>query len=70
MAKRALLATVVSAKLLYAAPVWVKNASGYSSNVATMNSALRLATIRVTRCYRTVSAAASLLLAGIPLGDL
>lgn len=69
-AKRALLASVMSAKLLYAAPVWAKKASGFITYVATMNRALRIAVIRVSRCYQTVSAAAALFLAGIPPDDL
>lgn len=70
MAKRLLLASVVSARLLYAAPVWVERAVKYEVNQKVLNSSLRLAVIRITRCYRTVSTAAALVLAGIPPGDL
>lgn len=70
MAKRLLLASVVSAKLLYAAPVWVERAVKFDVNRKALDRSLRLAAIRVTRCYRTVSTAAALVLAGLPPGDL
>lgn len=68
--KRSLLASIVVSKLLYAAPVWAVKGSAYETNRAALNRALRLAAIRITRCYRTVSTAAALFLAGIPPGDL
>lgn len=70
MAKRSLLASVVISKLLYAAPVWATRSVPFESNRKTLNRALRLAAMRITRCYRTVSTAAALVLAGIPPGDL
>lgn len=65
-AKRALLASVVSARLLYAAPVWAKRAFEFAINTETMDRALRIAAIRIARCYRTVSTPAALFLAGTP----
>lgn len=61
---------VVAAKLLYAAPAWAENAVKFDVNRKAFNRPLRLAAIRITRCYRTVSTAAALALAGIPPGDL
>lgn len=69
-AKRKLLISVVSNKLLYAAPIWASRAAKYNINRASLTRALRVAAIKVARCYRTVSADAALMLAGIPPGDL
>lgn len=66
MAKRLLLATVVQAKLLYAAPVWTERAANFKTNVVGLNRSLRLAAIRVARCYRTVFTSTALVLAGLP----
>lgn len=70
MAKRRLLATVVTSRLLYAAPVWAARASKYGVNDAALGRAQRLAALRITHCYRTVSTAAALFLAEMPPADL
>lgn len=66
LAKRSLLTTVVTSRLLYAAPIWVKRATKFEIHCETINRVLRLAAVRVARCNRMVSTAAALVLAGIP----
>lgn len=66
-AKRSLLASVVASRLLYTAPMWAVRATSYVTNRAKMDRSLRLAAVRIARCYHTVSTAAALVLAGIPL---
>lgn len=70
MAKRRLLVSVINSKILYAATVWTLRASRYEVNKTTMAKAQRLAALRVTRCYWTVSTTAATFLAGIPPADL
>lgn len=70
VAKWFLLSSVEPVKLLYATPVWAENEVKFDVNRKAFNKSLRLAAIRITRCYRTVSTAAALALAGIPPGDL
>lgn len=64
MMKRALLQSVASRRLLYPAPVWAARATQYACNKDAMNRAQRLSALRVARCYRTVSRAVTLVLAG------
>lgn len=70
MAKRLLLTLVVTSRLLYAASVWADRVINYAVNIHNMSRPLRLAAIRAIRCYRTVSTALALVLAGLPPGDL
>lgn len=70
MTKRTLLQLVVSSRLLYAAPVWAARATQFECNKSAMHRAQRLSALRVARCYRTVSGAAALVLAGFPPADL
>lgn len=64
--KRRLLMSVVHSKLLYAAPVWAHSACSTARNRDILTQVQRLAALRVTRCYRTVSDVAALVLAGMP----
>lgn len=69
-AKRVLLMSVVNSIILYAAPAWARRASKFECNRRELDRALRLAAIRATRAYRTVSTEAVMFLAGTPPGDL
>lgn len=70
-AKRRLLTTVVTNRLLYAAPICVvPHALRFDASCAALLKAQRLAAIRIARCYRTVSMAAAFVLAETPPGDL
>lgn len=62
--KRSLLATVVSSKLLYAAPIWGA-AMAFNRNVTTLEKPQRAIAIRTVMAYRTVSTAAVLVIAGM-----
>lgn len=64
MAKRRLLAMVVSSRLLYAAPVWATRAGKFKCNSAMLGKVKRLVALRITRCYRTVSTAAAFFFGG------
>lgn len=68
--KRALIMSVVNSRLLYASPTWAERASKYAICRNLMIRTQRIAALRVTRAYRTVSAEAALFLAGTPPGDL
>lgn len=68
--RRELLASVVTSRLLYAAHVWATRASKYGMNRVALGSARRLAALRVTRCYRTVSTVAALFFAEMLPADL
>lgn len=68
--KRRLLSTVVTSKLLYAAPVWASRATRFKTNKDMLGRAQRLAALRITRCYKTVSTMAAFFLAEIPPTDL
>ncbi|KAL4121985.1 hypothetical protein QTP88_014400 [Uroleucon formosanum] len=68
--KRTLLMSVVNSRLLYACPTWAERACKYAICRNLMIRAQRIAALRVTRAYRTVSAEAALFLAGTPPGDL
>lgn len=68
MAKRRLLAAVVSSRLLYAASAWATRATKFKCNLAWLGNAQRLE--EVLPCYRTVFTAAALFLAEMPLVDL
>lgn len=70
VAKRRLLASVVTSRLLYAAPVWATTAAKFKCNAEALGKAQRLAALRITRCYRTFSTAAALILSEIPPADL
>lgn len=67
---RRLLGTVVTSKLLYAAPVWASRATKYQTNKDMLRRAQKLAGLRITRCYTIVSIVAVLFLAEIPPADL
>uniref|UniRef100_A0A2S2PDN3 Reverse transcriptase domain-containing protein n=1 Tax=Schizaphis graminum TaxID=13262 RepID=A0A2S2PDN3_SCHGA len=62
-AKRSLLMSVVRGRLLYGATVWSESASRTQKNKNTLFQAQGCATLKVARCYRTVSNMASLVLA-------
>jgi len=62
--KRALLATVVTSKLLYAAPIWGA-AMAFNRNVVTLDSPQRVIALRTVRAYRSVSTAAVMVIAGM-----
>jgi len=68
--KRALLMSVVNSKLFYAAPTWAPKATKYDINRRAITRALRNASQRTIRAYRTVSADVALFLAGSLPGDL
>lgn len=63
--QRRTLATVAESIALYAAPVWAPEALRRAGNRALLDRAQRVMTIRVTRCYRTVSSLALSVLAGM-----
>jgi len=67
--KRRLLSSVVNSKLLYAAPVLDK-AAGVANNSEMLSQTQGVATLRMARCYRTVSNMAALLIADIPQAHL
>jgi len=60
--KRSLLATVVSSKLLYAAPIWGA-AMAFNCNVTTLDRPQRTIAIRTIMAYRNVSTVAVLVIA-------
>ncbi|CAI6370941.1 unnamed protein product [Macrosiphum euphorbiae] len=62
--KRSLLATVVTSKLLYAAPIWGA-AMAFNRNVVTLDRPQKTIAIRTIMAYRTVSTAAVLVIAGM-----
>jgi len=62
--KRSLLATVVTSKLLYAAPIWGA-AMAFKCNVTSLDRPQRTIAIRTIMAYRTVSTAAVLVIAGM-----
>lgn len=63
---RRLLMSVLQSKLTYAASIWAPTASTTAKNREVLTQAQRTAAIRITRCYRTVSDMASLVLAKMP----
>lgn len=69
-AKRRLLGSVVSSKLLYAATVWSGPSLDSERNKNRLNAPLRRTALRIIRGYRTVSDDAALVLAGLPPADL
>lgn len=69
-AKRTLLQSVVSSRLLYVAPVWAERAVQFACNQEAMGRAQRLSALRVIRGYRTISGAAALVLADSLPADL
>lgn len=64
--KRQLLMSVVHSRLLYGAQVWADSVAGVKKSEELLKQAQRHATLRVARCYRTVSDMASLVLARLP----
>ncbi|XP_060874014.1 uncharacterized protein LOC132947800 [Metopolophium dirhodum] len=68
--KRAMLMSVVNSRLLYASSTWAKRGTEYAIFRKLMIRPQRLAALKVTRTYHTVSAEAALFLTGTPLGDL
>lgn len=62
--KRSLLVTVVTSKLLYAAPIWGA-AMAFNCNVTSLDRPQRTIAIRTIMAYRTVSTAAALVMAGM-----
>lgn len=69
-AKRSLLASVGAKNWLYAALIWSSQALTFGVNRAVLIKVQRVAVIRISRCYYTVSAVAVLLLARIPPSNL
>lgn len=67
--KRRLLASVVTNKLLYAAPVWIWSGLRFRINCKALDRALRLGAVRITRCYCMVSTPAAFFLAEVPPGN-
>lgn len=67
--KRKLLSTVISAKMLYAAPIW-EDAMKVRGLTRKLNSMQRINAIRIVSAYRTVSESAVLVLASLPPIDL
>lgn len=61
--QRRLLATVAESMVMYAAPVWAPYALQNSSNAEALDRTQRIMGIRITRCYRTTSTEAILVLA-------
>lgn len=64
--KRYLLMTVVHSRLLYGAQVWADSISGTRKSETLLTQSQRCAALRVTRCFRTVSDMAALVLARMP----
>lgn len=64
--KRSLLMSVVNSRLLYGAVVWADSVSKTRKAEELLTQAQRCAALRVTRCYKTVSDIASLVLAKMP----
>lgn len=62
--KRKILAGVVKSVILYAAPIWAESTK-FSSYTAKISSVYRLAALRVSCAYRTVSDEAALIIAGM-----
>lgn len=69
-AKRRILMSVAMSRLLYASPAWAERALTSERNRHCLIRAQRLAALRLTRAYRTVSADAALVLAGVIPVDL
>lgn len=63
--KRRLLLSVATSVLMYAVPVW-HGALEVRRNVARLTSLQRRANIKISLAYRTVSAAAAAVIAGVP----
>jgi len=68
--RRQLLASVVHSVLLYGAPSWAHTLDVAPGNVKLLNRSQRKVLLRKTCAYRTVSEAATNVLAGIPPADL
>jgi len=68
--KRSLITTVVNSKMLYALPMWATRGTKTAKNRAKMARAQRKIALRITRCYRTVSADTSSLLSSMIPADL
>jgi len=68
--KRALLMSVTHSRLLYATTTWADRAIKFGVNLGVIARVQRTAALRVIRAYRTVSADAALLIAGIPSGNI
>ncbi|KAE9540864.1 hypothetical protein AGLY_004109 [Aphis glycines] len=69
-AKRALLATVVASKLLYASPIWATVGVKTEKNRPAMARAQRTTAIRIIWAYRTISAEASSVISSMIPADL
>lgn len=69
-ARRQLLASVVHSVLLYGAPSWAHTLDVVPGNVKLLNKSQRKVLLRKTCAYRTVSEAATNVLAGTPPADL
>lgn len=69
-AKRRLLVSVVHSVLLYGAPSWAHTLDLVPGNVNLLNRSQRKVLLRKICAYRTVSGAATTVLAGIPPADL
>lgn len=68
--KRKILMIVVMSRLLDAAPVWVVKTLRAKCNISSLIRAQRLAALRLTKAFRTVSDDAALVLAGTTSVDL
>lgn len=64
-AQRRVLSTVSQSIALYGAPVWAPRALTLKKNIEALDRAQRTAGIRISRCYRTVSTEAIMVIAGV-----
>jgi len=69
-ARRHLLASVVHSVLLYGAPSWAQTLDVVPGNVKELNKSQRKVLLRKTCAYRTLSEAATTVIAGTPPADL
>lgn len=68
--RRLLTSAVAESIALYGAPVWFNKATTYKTNKDLVRRTQRLAALRITQAYRTVSTAAAMVLAGTIPWDL
>lgn len=69
-AKRKLLMSVATSRMLYAAPVWARGPSTSARTQHVMGRVNRFAALRLIRAYKTVSGEAAAFLTGATLLDL
>jgi len=65
-AKRQLLMSVIHSRLLYGATVWSDQVLSYQKSRNVLLQAQRCVSLKIARCYRTVSEMAALVLAKMP----